>query len=69
MSTNRFSSVKRSSKLVDKKSVFTVELDVDSVVGVVVRGQNVRAAFFTFLIGKHVSGTKLVESDSSMMQI
>ena len=68
MSTNRFSSVRRSSKLVDEKSVFTVELDVDSVV-VVVRGQKVRAAFFTFLIGKHVRGTKLVESDSSMMQI
>ncbi len=68
MSTNKFSSVRRSSKLVDEKSVFTVELDVDSVV-VVVRGQNVRAAFFTFLIGKQVSGTKLVESDSSMMQI
>ena len=68
MSTNRFSSVRRSSKLVDEKSVFTVELDVDSVV-VVVRGQNVRAAFFTFLIGKHVRGTKLVKSNLSMMQI
>jgi hypothetical protein len=69
VSTNRFSSVKRSSKLVDEKSVFTVELDVASVVGVVVRGQKVRAAFLTFLIGKQVNGTKLVESDSSMMQI
>jgi hypothetical protein len=68
VSTNRFSSVRRSSKLVDEKSVFTVELDVDSVV-VVVRGQKVRAAFLTFLIGKQVNGTKLVESDSSMMQI
>ena len=69
MSRIKFSSVKRSSKLVDEKSVLNVELDVDSVVSVVVRGQNVRAAFFTFLIGKHVRGTKLVESDLSMMQI
>jgi hypothetical protein len=64
----RFSSVRKSSKLVDEKSVFTVELDVVSV-GVVVRGQKVRAAFLTFLIGKQVSGTKLVESNSSIMQI
>ena len=69
MSTNRFSSVRRSSKLVDEKSVLNVELDVDSVVSVVVRGQKVRAAFLTFLIGKQVSGTKLVKSNLSMMQI